>query len=198
VAVAGHFYNDQTLAPLYANYYAPTFARTVAGATSLGLTTYGGVQGSWGTGSNTAHPFWANAQGLQTYTGIFSNRSNLTMGQLTALDGTAHTLMIGEGIGGPRPSGTGPPDYSATWMGYPGLPAVGGIPADTSAQWYHYSSRHPGIVQFCFGDGSVRALKKGNSGYVLGQQTPPTTDWYVVQEMAGCRDGGSRDRSGLE
>jgi prepilin-type N-terminal cleavage/methylation domain-containing protein/prepilin-type processing-associated H-X9-DG protein len=198
VAVAGHFFNIAGGAN--ANYYAPTFNKSVQGADSLGLSTYGAIQGTWGKGSNTSgNPLWALVQensGYNTYQGIEGNRSEISLGQITALDGTSNTLLFGEGIGGPMPLPNGPPQYSATWMGFPGLNTVGGL--SSTPDWYHYSSRHPGIVNFAFADGSVRGLKSGTSGWNLDPTNPPPNPgWYVFQQLAGWRDGGVRPTDSL-
>jgi hypothetical protein len=66
--------------------------------------------------------------------------------------------------------------------------------------WYHFSSRHTAVVHFAFGDGSVRGLVMGRSGWKLSGWPPnssPPTDWYAFQELAGWRDGGTRDTSSL-
>ena len=68
------------------------------------------------------------------------------------LDGTSNTLMFGEALGGLVGNRR---EYAHSWMGSGSLPAAWG-PSD--AEYYRFSSRHPGIVQFCFVDGSVRPL----------------------------------------
>ena len=76
------------------------------------------------------------------------------------------------------------------------MPTVGGMrPAKSS--WFQYSSDHPGSVQFCFADGSVRALKPGSTAPGLLLQGPYSQDWYVLQQLSGFRDGGIRDTSSL-
>jgi len=189
VAVAGHFYNVSGGPP---NYYAPTFNKSVAGADTLGLSTYGGCMGAWGAGTDNSS--FGGGIGFNTFKGVFSNRSATQIARIQ--DGTSNTLMFGEGAGvsvDVNPSPTGPPAYSATWMGFGGLPTVGGLPTN-QPYWFQYSSRHPSnVVQFCFADGSVHSLTPGNSAWPL--QGPFPTDWLNFQKFAGYRDGMVQDTS---
>jgi prepilin-type N-terminal cleavage/methylation domain-containing protein len=154
----------------------------------LGRTNYLGCGGCWAE--------YANFPTLYTqYAGIFSNRSKLTLGQLAVLDGTSNTLMLGETLGG---VGVGTPDFVDCWMTgylitYFGLGVGQHDPAiyPDAAQWYRFSSRHAAVVQFCFGDCSVRGLRFGTT------TSPLTTDWYIYQAMAGRKDGDNRDTSSL-
>jgi prepilin-type N-terminal cleavage/methylation domain-containing protein len=63
---------------------------------------------------NIAGLFPCNDPFYGIYDGIMTNRSNLTLGQLTVLDGTSNTLMYGEGLGG---AGTSHRTTAYTWMG---------------------------------------------------------------------------------
>ena len=56
----------------------------------LGLTNYAGVGGLGGLGQ---HPV------VQRYTGIFNNRSRISVASVTAMDGTSTTLLVGETCG---------------------------------------------------------------------------------------------------
>jgi hypothetical protein len=49
-------------------------------------------------------------------------------------------------------------------------------------------------VQFCFGDCSVRLVKYGTTIY---PSLNPTSDWAVLQQLAGWRDGLQVDASSL-
>jgi prepilin-type N-terminal cleavage/methylation domain-containing protein len=164
---------------------AASFSIT-GGGEPLGRTNYVGCQGLLGTGTN---PTW------KRYAGMLCNRSQITLGQITALDGLANTLMFGEALGGNSINR----DLAFSWMGVGALPTAWGLPQATQAKpdddgWWHFSSRHAGIVQFCFGDGSVHAVKRAST-YIF---TPvPTEDWWVFQELGGRQDGGSRDTSNL-
>ena len=78
-------------------------------------------------------------------------------------DGTSNTLMIGEADGG-RESGR--TQCHGSWMGVGVLPTWGGLPrgGEEFMGAVHFSSKHSGIVQFCFADGSVRTAAVG---YIL-------------------------------
>ena len=54
------------------------------------------------------------------------------------------------------------------------------------ASWSTFSSRHPGGVQFCFGDGSVRFLRYGATTI---RSPKPSADWILLQQLGGIRDG---------
>lgn len=91
------------------------------------------------------------------FQGIFFLNSRTKLTDIT--DGTSNTLMFGETLGGAE---TGQRDYSLTWAGAGALPTYWGLP--TPAQWYTFGSKHTGVVQFGYGDGSVRSIRKGIPG----------------------------------
>jgi len=129
-----------------------------------GWTSYVGVAGYLGTGSATAP-------------GIFTDRSKLKLTAIT--DGTSNTLMFGETLGDVAGS------LNFTWMGAGVLATAWGTPADpNTASWVQFASFHPGIVQFCFADGSVRPV-------LLGLTTNPDFSTYVY--LSGYNDGRVRD-----
>lgn len=150
--------------------------------------------------------------------GVLTNRSNLTLGQLTVQDGTSNTLMFGEGIGG---NGVAR-DFAWSWAGIGTLTTWfglgrGNIPADPALPWYNqrgstwdnFSSRHTAGVQFAFGDASVRTLRFGNTvlpdttTILYNVNTTPVpvavlvSDWGILQQLAGRRDGYNNDPSTL-
>jgi hypothetical protein len=92
------------------------------------------------------------------FEGACTNRSAVRLIHITNGTGASNLLLIGESLGG---KSQGVRDTSFAWMGVGALPTVGGLPE--SADWYHFSSRHPAIVQFCFADGSVRSIRTGIS-----------------------------------
>jgi prepilin-type processing-associated H-X9-DG protein len=61
-----------------------------------------------------------------------------------------------------------------------------GIPNDQKvSSWNHFGSRHAGIVNFAFGDGSVKSIRPGGSF----TRNPASADWYVYQALSGMKDG---------
>src|SRR5262245_9270794 len=110
VGVSAHYYNDLN----GTQYHIGANALPLATANDLGRTNYAGVNGSCGDG---IHPV------LGLFVGVMGNRSELTLGQLTAQDGTSNTLMFGELLAAndPLTSGlAGNPKirhYEASWFG---------------------------------------------------------------------------------
>jgi len=123
-------------------------------------------------------------EGYPPYAGIYEANSKCKMTDIT--DGTSNTIAFGECLGGTE---NGPRDFALTWMGAGSLPTYWGLP--TPGQWYTFGSKHPGVVQFGFGDGSVRSIRKG-----VGT-TPGSADWYMLQRAAGRSDGELIDWSVL-
>lgn len=166
----------------------------------LGRTNYLGVQGMAGRNN------WNRA-----YIGIFENRSDTTLGWITAADGTSNTIMFGESIGGVQWD-TPSKDSMWAWMGAGALQTWRGLRAlnepyirGGSGHW-SFSSKHTVGVQFCFGDGSVRMLRRANTYGVQNGTYPEwsgtgypwdnvptinsrTPEWVALQQLAGYYDG---------
>jgi prepilin-type N-terminal cleavage/methylation domain-containing protein len=166
------------------------------GVTDLGKTNYTGVAGpGWNDGVTYAAS--AGGANYQPYTGLYTNRSKVKF--TTVSDGTSNSLMFGEGLGGAQP---GPRDFQWTWMGTGAMATFQGLRPCTKSppgiysqdatecSWASFSSMHAGgIVQFCFGDGSVRGVNKNGSH----QRYQPTSDaWYAFQALSGYHDGDLR------
>ncbi len=182
--------------------------------TDMGRTNYLGVGGAAGRGTNTAVLYQPSQTprypvdvpgGWSRYEGVFTNRSKTRMTDI--VDGTSTTFMICE-YTYLRGTGAGFVRLAYTpWISTGSASTWGGLP--DQPDWYHPHSRHPGIVQFCYADGSVHSVKKNTSGvwfpysYVGGGIGPGfeqpvhdvslpediTSDWWVLQRMAGMRDG---------
>jgi prepilin-type N-terminal cleavage/methylation domain-containing protein len=157
----------------------------------MGRSNYAGV-GGLGKGMYGAQ--------AQPYEGVYTSRSNWSLGQISSLDGTSNTLMYGETCGRAGQTQTSNYDLNAfdkAWL-FSALPTVYGLnPGQTSGSsesgqrclWNAFSSSHSGIVQFAFCDGSVRGLKSsGTTDYVT-----PSAGWILLQQLAGVKDGAVPD-----
>jgi prepilin-type processing-associated H-X9-DG protein len=81
-----------------------------------------------------------------------------------------------------------------SWFGCGAMQTFRGLGYPDSASGF--SSRHSSnLVQFCFADGSVRSVLPGNTAY-NGQGTP-SSDWFLLQQLAGRQDGYCADTSSL-
>jgi hypothetical protein len=181
----------------------PESAGDPALADAMGRTNYTGVAGAAGNADTPNY--------YSRWDGVLFNRSTVTLGQLTVQDGTANTLLFGEGLGG---NGVGARVHAWSWFGVGAMgtgyglgrgqdecaddvpAALGAAPAvnNRGAHWYRFSSRHAAGVQFCFGDGSVRTLKYG---VTVTPSADLTSDWAILQQLAGRRDGLNADAASL-
>lgn len=116
---------------------------------NYGRTNYVGVAGYAGAGNG--HPE------LDKLVGIFANRVQVRLDRVSETDGTSNTLAFGEYLGY-RATGN---EFTATWMGVGQMPVTWGISSTPKYEWYQFGSRHPGLVNFCFADGSVKSLRAG-------------------------------------
>jgi prepilin-type N-terminal cleavage/methylation domain-containing protein len=162
------------------NVGAPFFSTTTD--TTLGRTNYVPCAGYTG--------FSTNAQAKQLM-GVFYVRSKSYMTKIN--DGTSNTIFFGESLGG-RSSGTR--DLSFAWMGAGAMATRFSLPA--KSEWYTFSSRHTGVVQFSFGDGSVRRLRTLCNDLVSPPQPDGSAAWFNLQYLAGANDGQQIDYSDLE
>jgi len=184
---------------------------------SLGRTNYMPCSGASGppgpnNGTNNNYP-----NDLCTkYIGCFSNRSRLSLGQLTVMDGTTNTILIGETLGGNR---VGAVDSVVPWVINSVMGVGGGLgrgqfpnedtmpngwdPANRSPRgggFFRYSAMHAAGVQMCFGDGSVRTIKYGNTMPPQANITAATAldiDYMLLQQLAGKNDGYTFDTASI-
>jgi prepilin-type N-terminal cleavage/methylation domain-containing protein/prepilin-type processing-associated H-X9-DG protein len=110
---------------------------------ALGRTNYLGVAGGFGNIPNS----WKRCEG------IFSNRTKTRFND--NIDGASQTLLFGEAVG--------QQDASYSWMGCGGMPTAFGL---GEKRWFQFSSEHPGGLNFCFADGSVKFLSENINEHV--------------------------------
>jgi prepilin-type N-terminal cleavage/methylation domain-containing protein/prepilin-type processing-associated H-X9-DG protein len=160
--------------------------------TVLGRSNYAGCAGLAGKGTSK---HWSK------YEGIFTNRSQNALARIP--DGTSNTLLLGEFDGGRQ---NGQRMYLPSWMRCGVLPTWEGLPRDgQDVSPPGFDSKHPGVVQFCFADGSVRRLRKvsswvdANDNWDLANLWPDQypADWWVLQQLAGMGDGTAQSGSSL-
>jgi prepilin-type N-terminal cleavage/methylation domain-containing protein/prepilin-type processing-associated H-X9-DG protein len=167
-----------------------------AGITDLGRSNYAGVCGTWGEAP--PNTFIAPGFDVSRYVGIFTNRSDTTLGQIANQDGTSNTLMFGEYLGAnDQPPQAQPLErlYAGCWMGIGASGTLAGLPNMPQPPWYTFSSRHAAGVNFAFADGSVRLIRREGTDPQFF--TAPEDQWFMLQELAGRKDGTSRDRSAI-
>jgi prepilin-type N-terminal cleavage/methylation domain-containing protein len=136
----------------------------------LGKTNYLGVAGYSGIST-----------GNDQFSGVFCNRSSVSIPQATGGDGTANTLFFGELVGD---SDTGTQQYAMSWMGIGCFPVGFGLPTGPTSVWANFSSKHTGVVQFAMGDGSVHGIRKG-----IPAPPPFPNDLVTFILLAGWHDG---------
>ncbi|HTU17842.1 MAG TPA: DUF1559 domain-containing protein [Gemmataceae bacterium] len=119
------------------------------GGAGLGRTSYVGVAGYGGRINNPS---------IDQYAGLFSNRSSISLAQLTASDGASNTLMFGEWL---DDFASGPRQYAPAWIGTGSLPTAYGTASVGDTAVFEFNSKHTGMIQFGMGDGSVRGIRKG-------------------------------------
>jgi prepilin-type N-terminal cleavage/methylation domain-containing protein/prepilin-type processing-associated H-X9-DG protein len=155
----------------------------------MGRTNYLGVGGGYGKvdGSDNVAPDY-NYNNWGPYTGIYYMNSKTKITEIT--DGTSNTVAFGEYVGvhidGHR-------EFGISWMGAGWLSSRQGLapiytPSGATGgndyTWRQFSSKHTGIVNFAFADGSVRPISRN-------------ADFYSWIYATGMQDGRVLDLSKL-
>jgi prepilin-type N-terminal cleavage/methylation domain-containing protein/prepilin-type processing-associated H-X9-DG protein len=160
----------------------------------MGLTNYVPCAGTLGnfsttsTGSTGATPeaYYASHPGVFT-----DDRQTSVVG---IGDGSSNTLLFGEYVGAfSGPNNAGSRIRVMSWMGAGGFMTYWSMvsPSDTGNYRFSFGSRHSQIANFVYADGSVHALRTGNT-------LPQTIDelvnrrnvaWDTFQNLAGKNDG---------
>jgi|GEM_PF-112561 len=156
----------------------PNFGR------EIGRSNYLGCGGSYGkvdpTDTRPSHVRRA------PFVGIYYMNSRTSIADIK--DGTSNTMAFGETLFGVHIDGTR--DFELSWMGAgwgicsPGLAPIYGANGNDYT-WSQFSSAHPGLVNFAFGDGSVRPVFK-------------TADYNTFIATSGMKDGTIVDPGLLE
>ncbi len=96
-------------------------------------------------------------------------------------DGTSQTIGFGETLAG---KSGGSRNFALTWAGAGGMPTAWGLRLDSAVDWYTFSSKHSGMVQFGFCDGSVRGITKGCDNQIFynasGMNDGNPVDWGAI------------------
>jgi prepilin-type N-terminal cleavage/methylation domain-containing protein len=177
----------------WAYIFCPTGGKTVSGtyfpAASFGRSNYAASAGA--LGSVPSDGFW------NPLCGPFYPDSGVTFASIS--DGTSNTIFFGESLAD-NAFGTSvsPGGVSSTWIGAFNMPTAwdlmeAGTASSPGYTWFQFSSKHTGIVQFGFGDGSVRGIRKFDGVAT----TWYSANWFAFQYAAGMRDGGVNDWSNI-
>jgi prepilin-type N-terminal cleavage/methylation domain-containing protein/prepilin-type processing-associated H-X9-DG protein len=122
---------------------------------------------------------------ISQYAGPFAANSKTKLESIG--DGTSNTIAFGETLAGNAVSR----DFRLSWMGAGSMSTRYGVRDGSGTIAWGFSSRHSGVVQFGFCDGSVRPItKNGTTGGYPGKTLVWTDAHYTAfQQAAGMNDG---------
>ncbi|MFO0876301.1 MAG: DUF1559 domain-containing protein [Gemmataceae bacterium] len=152
------------------------------------------VTGStWGPGVNIGKTNYfpiAGRGGVQidSMRGAMTNRSTNAINLIT--DGSSNTFLFGEFATKMVDFGSGPWACNGSWIESTPFPLAWGAvaPPNQDTSWWMLSSKHPGVMMFTLGDGSVRTVRyPGSSG----------TSYNNYCYMGGMMDGRTLDANAL-
>jgi prepilin-type N-terminal cleavage/methylation domain-containing protein/prepilin-type processing-associated H-X9-DG protein len=150
-----------------------------------GLTNYmpcAGLGGHITNGSASATQAWYAAR-----EGLFEKEIVNTIPGIT--DGTSNTILLGEYVGQLQSNGAGGHKSAVAWMGATGFPTYFSMPEAVSLG--SYASKHTGIVNFAYADGSVHAIRRGFSAPATGADilNRVNASWDTLQSLGGKGEG---------
>jgi len=156
-----------------------------------GLSNYMPVGGTLGnytvtSATSTTQPYYS------AHAGLFVSDVQLKIGSAT--DGLSNTMLFAEYVGGFNSTNGTVREWSMAWMNCGAMPSYWSISTDkkTLNYFYSFNSRHTGIVNFAFGDGSVRGIR--DTGITVPATaaeitTPTGSGWQTLQASTGRSDG---------
>jgi len=125
------------------------------------------------------------------YKGTLFNRSKVKLATIS--DGTSNTFLFGE-YSSKGPPTTGWQPVGTAWLTAGYMPTAWGLeapPGGVDPRWYELSSKHPGIVLFGLGDGSVRNVRYVGATSTAAAGGPSPFDYFIYS--CGANDGKTID-----
>jgi len=116
-----------------------------------------------------------NGVNYPSWKGLYMANSYNKIASIT--DGTSNTIAFGESLIGPV---SGNRDFVLSWMGAGSMVCDWGLSG--AVDWTNFSSKHTGIVNFAFADGSVHSIST-------------SINYVIYAELSGINDGQVIDGS---
>ncbi len=166
-------------------------AASLIGAGGLpGLTNYVACGGTFGnyTQNNPAsitQPIYAR------HAGPFVSNVQNTFASIS--DGLSNTVFFGEYVGGFDSTSGTTREWSMAWMSGSSFPTYWSITPDKKSPNHFYSlnSRHTGVINCSYGDGSVRSIRSTGISVpaaIADITVPSGSGWQTMQANAGRSD----------
>ncbi|QJW99848.1 DUF1559 domain-containing protein [Frigoriglobus tundricola] len=151
----------------------PTF--TAAGG-NPGVTNYLASAGGNGQSDGNGPSYGSTTVTWRSLFGPFGLNTKQKLA--TFPDGTSQTILFGETVGTAG-------NERLSWMGAGTFTFLFGITDPGPSGWSSFGSRHTGVAQFAYGDGSVRSIRKMGSDWYAG--------WYSDAWKNAVYAGGTSD-----